>query len=438
VVGGGGFSFSPEAILRSLGLKYGIVGEGEEPMRLFIESLPNEKALADIPGLAVRRGKQVRINPRQAYAFDETGGAMPREAAFHYAYEKTGLSVQFKRGCNQKCSYCVEPLIEGRGFTFRSVEHVLMELNAYAQSPEFDNVRNIFFVDTEFNIPNLENASSLVRGVLGANLEERFRFSSQFLPRPFNNDFARLLAQAGFSVILTCDSFSDQVLEKNGTSYRRGHILSTLELCQKHSIPCTVNLIFGLPGETYETLDATLKEMLQYPATGLRTYEYTVGARIYQGTPLHKFVQDKKHAACLYGQETEGCLEPWFHCSPESPLKLKEYIDQALPFPMEFQNRYSKDAHQALAVAYLADQRQFDQALLFFSKASLSAKLNIYEYFFRKLTDAGRIKPARRMSVGLLEALEGRPDPDACQEHRDKVRFFLSLLDGAEGEGAGL
>ncbi|MDY7000519.1 MAG: radical SAM protein [Thermodesulfobacteriota bacterium] len=432
VIGGSGFSFSPEAILRSLGLKYGIVGEGEEPMRLFIEYLTNEKTLADIPGLAIRRGKKVRVNPRQAYAFNETDEAMPREASFNHAYEKAGLSVQFKRGCNQKCSYCVEPIIEGERFTFRSVERVLMELNAYAHDSKFDNVRNIFFVDTEFNIPNLKNASALVQGILETNLQERFEFSSQFLPKPFNNTFAQLLAKAGFSVILTCDSFSDQVLRENGASYRREHILSTLKLCQKHSIPCTVNLIFGLPGETRETVDATLKHMLQYPPTGLRTYEYTVGARIYQGTPLHKLVQNKEHAPCLYGQESDGCLDPWFYCSPKSPLQLKQYIDQALPFPMEFRNNYSKDAQQALAVAYLADQQEFDEALLRFSDCSLDARLNIYDYFFRKLTSAGHIEPARGMSVQLLKAMERHPNPEAYQEQMGMVWFFLNLLGGPE------
>ncbi len=57
------------------------------------------------------------------------------------------------------------------------------------------------------------------------------------------------------------------------------------------NIDCTVNLIFGLPGESYETIDHTLGEMMKYPPNALRRYEYTIGGRIYQNTPLSHFLK---------------------------------------------------------------------------------------------------------------------------------------------------
>ena len=51
---------------------------------------------------------------------------------------------------------------------------------------------------------------------------------------------AELVAEAGFAIILTCDSFADSVLEKNGSSYREKDITETIELCEKFSIDCTL------------------------------------------------------------------------------------------------------------------------------------------------------------------------------------------------------
>ena len=47
-----------------------------------------------------------------------------------------------------------------------------------------------------------------------------------------------------------------------------------------------MDLIFGPPGETRETVDHSLRCMQQWPPTPLRRHEYTVGARIYPDTLL--------------------------------------------------------------------------------------------------------------------------------------------------------
>jgi len=167
IAGGGAFTISPAAILNYLRIEYGVVGEGEEPLRQFIEAFPDREMINRIPGLA-RLDDGYRITPRKTYSFMGNALLPGRERKFHYAYETAGLPVQVKRGCNQGCSYCVEPIIEGREIVFRKIDRVIEELKSISQKDE--GIRNIFFVDTEFNLPDLTFCSQLIERIIEEDL----------------------------------------------------------------------------------------------------------------------------------------------------------------------------------------------------------------------------------------------------------------------------
>ena len=425
VVGGGAFTISPVAILKYLGLEYGIVGEGEEPFRQFLEVFPDKGKISKIPNMVHFKGKFV-VNGRQAYRFSQGQEVKERERKFNYAYETVGLPVQVKRGCNQNCSYCVEPLIEGRKFAFRPTDAVVDELKAVFENHE--DIRTIFFVDTEFNVPDQQYPTTLAKKIIREGLHEYFRFSTQVLPRPFDADFAKMLSEAGFSLILTSDSFADGVLKKNQASYRQEDVARTLELCEEHGIDCTVAMIFGLPGETYATIDHSIGLMHKYPPGFLRRYEYTIGGRIYQGTPLCRFIETTGEEKNLYGKKSEGFVEPCYFCGPESPMRLKEYILKALPHPMMYQNGYDETRFGTLALSYLIDQRRWEEATSLFLGSTLRVRSSIYDYFFRKSTDAGRREVAEAVSVNLVEGIEGSDEIQEYGEQADVIRYYLSLL----------
>jgi radical SAM superfamily enzyme YgiQ (UPF0313 family) len=425
IAGGGGFTISPVAILKYLGIDYGVVGEGEEPLRQFLEAFPNIEKIRQIPNLVYQNGGYI-INPRSNYSFFRDSSYLAREPRFTYALETAGVPVQVKRGCNQLCSYCVEPFIEGKRYVFREIEHVIEELKGISQAHE--GVSNVFFVDTEFNLPDLEYCSRLVKRIIAEGLHERFRFSSQFLPRPFEAEFAAILAEACFSVIFTCDSFSDQVLEQNGASYRQKDIIKTLRICEEHGISSTVAMIFGLPGETYETIDESLAQMNRYPPNFLRRYEYTVGGRIYQGTLLCRSVEKMSEKGHLYGCKSEGYLDPYYFCSPESPLKLKQYMEKGYGYPIAYENCYDEMRFRSLALSYLADQGRWEETKSLFFRSELPVKSSAYDYLFRKLTGGGRVDDARLVSEQFLLGIQQSGDPSQYKDQSGLIQFYLSCL----------
>lgn len=429
VIGGGAFTISPVPILQMLGIDYGIVGQGEEPLRQLLEAYPDKGKIAKIPNVVFKSGNRFHINPVRSYSFRELGNLRAREKSFNYAYERVGLPVQLKRGCNQNCSYCVEPLIEGSKYIFKDQSDIIEELKTVAEN--YADIRTIFFVDTEFNLPHLDYGAVLVKEIIESGLHQHFRFSSQFLPKPFDHAFAELLAEAGFSIILTCDSFADSVLEKNGASYRQKDISRTLELCEKCGIDCTLALIFGLPGENYDTIDHTIRQMKGYPPNVLRRYEYTVGGRIYNGTPLCQFIERQGTARHLYGKKSPGYIEPYYYCSPDRPLELKAYIENLLPFPALYENKFDETDHQSLAIGYLIDQEKWGKAAKRFFESDLAAQRSIYDYIFRKLVDSGKIEAAKTVSQHMLEKMLQSQNITVYGDEIAVVQYYLSLLEAA-------
>lgn len=425
IAGGGAFTISPAAILKYLRIEYGVVGEGEEPLRQFIEAFPDKEMINRIPGLA-RLDDGFRVNPRKAYRFMGDALFPGRERKFHYAFETAGLPVQVKRGCNQRCSYCVEPIIEGKEIVFRKIDRIIGELKSIWKKD--DGIRNIFFVDTEFNLPDLTFCSHLVERIIEEDLHDRFSFASQFLPKPFDSDFAGLLAEAGFSIILTCDSFADEVLKNNQTSYRERDICNTLEACEQHGLACTISMIFGLPGETYETIDYSLKQMKRHSPGFLRRYEYTIGGRIYQGTRLCRAIEKGGEGAHLYGTRSEGYILPYYFCAPEGPLKLKQHIEKGLGYAIPYENRYDETAVRCLAIAYMADQGRWGNVISRFVESDLPVRSQIYDYLFRRLTEAGKIDDARVVSGNLLSAIGKENKDPGYRDQVELIRFYLSLL----------
>jgi radical SAM superfamily enzyme YgiQ (UPF0313 family) len=425
ICGGGGFSVAPEEILAYLELPYGIVGEGEEPLARFVRAWPDEGALKDIPGLVRIMDGKARATPRAPFSFEEND-AYGREPGFAHAFEAAGLPLRVKRGCNQVCSFCVEPLIEGGRFIYREPAEVVAELWA---ASGMEQVRKVFFVDTEFNLPDAAYAKTMLRAIIDAGLPERFRFASQFLPAPFDEELAGLLAEAGFSLIVTATSFSDAALTANGASYSEADILRCLELCRDRGIDATFDLIFGLPGETFDTVRHTCARMRENPDDPLTRYEYTVGARIYPGTPLARRVV-REGPEQVHGRITPGLLEPVFYCSPTPPLELKAFVDELVPSPMRFANELSETRRGLLAVGYLADHGRFKEAYDAWLALDLPGRAAAFERFGRIMANAGYPDAAAQAAASLRQAILESGDPE-LRQGLGIVEHYLMLFQGA-------
>jgi hypothetical protein len=124
---------------------------------------------------------------------------------------------------------------------------------------------------------------------------------------------------------------------------------------------------------------------------------------------------------------SQGYLAPCYFCSPESPFTLKKYIEKGLGYAIAYDNPHDAAAGRSLAMAYMADQEQWDRVVSTFMASSIPARLRIYDYLFQKMTGADRIHEAKIISENLLTAMEGDAGNDYGEEV-SLVRFYLGCL----------
>jgi radical SAM superfamily enzyme YgiQ (UPF0313 family) len=115
VLGGVGFSISPEAVLDYCQVDWGICGEGEQALATLARRIAEKRDFLNIPGLVFRDEKGFHRNPvRSCLLKDAALGR--RQAIDNLRYLREGGMVGFesKRGCNQRCTYCADPIAKGK------------------------------------------------------------------------------------------------------------------------------------------------------------------------------------------------------------------------------------------------------------------------------------------------------------------------------------
>ena len=124
---------------------------------------------------------------------------------------------------------------------------------------------------------------------------------------------------------MTVDSACDVVLARNGKPFRRRHLDATVARVAAHGITLELGLIFGMPGETEETLAETVAWVHGLPASV--EVVYAAGARVYPGTPLAAAAAAEPERVLRVG---EGPLDPVAYCALGAPRALARRLHELL------------------------------------------------------------------------------------------------------------
>lgn len=154
-IGGQHVTLYPEETLGLDGVDFIVHGEGERTFTWLVEALERgdgPDALAQIPGLGLRDGAAVRINPRQDRIDDLDALPMPARHLVdlgrydHVAAQGERMAtMQTSRGCPAKCLFCD---IRMTKFRKRSAENVIAELRHLVDR----GIDDFFFVDDTITV----------------------------------------------------------------------------------------------------------------------------------------------------------------------------------------------------------------------------------------------------------------------------------------------
>ena len=326
VLGGSGFCVMPKGILRYCDVNLGMVGDCEESFPLLIQQILKGRDIKGIPGLIYE----------DTYGLISTGfpdldlkklPLQSRDFIDNERYFREGGmgSIETKRGCNQGCIYCVDPLIKGRKIRLRPPEHVVWELKRLLQK----GINYVHICDSEFNLPP-EHAERICQEIIKEKLHTKLHWYAYCSPSPFSGKLAFLMHKAGCAGInFGVDSGNDRMLKRLGRSFTSREIEETARFCQRYGIVFMYDLLLGGPGESKETLRDTIELMKR---VNPHRVGVAIGVRVYPGTPLSSRIlrqgplEKNRH---LHGEVLhQDFFKPTFYLSSELGDEIFPYVEK--------------------------------------------------------------------------------------------------------------
>jgi len=385
VAGGAGFSACPQECLEYLGVDYGVVGAGEAAMAM----LSTDSSWEQVPGL-VRRGQPEGIG---AY---HLGFAGPTRRDPLYA-PANSFPVRTRIGCAMQCVYCTAANL-GRQHASGGLDTVLAEVERTVLESRERGVGRvpIFFADDEFNLPDERHPISVLEGLRDRGLASHITWRAYFNPTPFSPEFADLVRETNGHVSITVDSAADSLLETAQKPFRRRHLDALVALLREKGVSADLGLIFGLPGETEETIAETIAFVRSLPES--IEVVYSAGARVYPHTPLAQIAAREPER--LVGSDDPTFLTPVVYSSPMPPRELARRLDEEL-----------RDLPNVsrVGVAYRSGLTTLSDA--YRSALSQNGKRSWDEILERAAHDDTQRKPAETIAACLQVALwHGRYD----------------------------
>ena len=310
-IGGVGFSIIPEAILEYTKADAGIAGDGEEAAIVLVKRLLNGEDISDLPNLVCWRKGKVVTNKRN-YADLRRLPLPKRRLIDNKRYEQMGamVGIETKRGCDQSCIFCADPVAKGNRVRLRPPALVIQEFKDLCSQ----GVSWFHICDSEFNLP-IEHAKELCRAIIDANLANKLNWYCYCAPTPFDQELASLMKRAGCCGInFGADSLCDEQLLRLGKDHSSNDVCRLVSFLEKEDLNYMFDLIIGAPGETELTVAETIEKAkeLDIPLVGI-----SAGIRVYSGTPLGKAIAN---GFGRNGMHPEGwhnrLIDPIYYLSP--------------------------------------------------------------------------------------------------------------------------
>jgi radical SAM superfamily enzyme YgiQ (UPF0313 family) len=278
-----------------------IIVRGEYDYTLL--DIVREKDLKIVKGITFRTNKNiVRTDDRMLISdLDKlpfpARHLYPQGAYEEPIYKRPNFLMSTSRGCPYGCSFCLWPAtMYGKKFRTRSVQSVIDEI---VYLVEEYGAKSINFDDDTFTLNKrrvIEICDELIR--LGLNKKiVWYCYSSTNVDDP---ELYKRMAEAGCEMVkFGVESASDVALKKADKHLTINQVRKGFKIAKDAGIKTFGTFTFGLPGETKESINETIKLSIELEPFAVQ-YSYVVP---FPGTRLY---EDAKRNGWLVTDEWDG------------------------------------------------------------------------------------------------------------------------------------
>ncbi len=339
VLGGVGFSCAPYEVLEFLDADFGIIGDGETKFANLLDTKTKINSSLDNLNNVIYKTESRKNDEESLYRKNRSLVIQESSAQYEFQrfkpkrtfienrryFEEGGQSgIETKRGCNQNCIYCVDPLSKGKIIRLREPQCVVDEINNL-----LNQGINVFHLcDSEFNIP-INHSFAVCEALIKSGISNNIYWYTYASLINFDIDLAKSMAKAGcIGINFGIDHLDEDILRTLGRSHSVEDAQKTAKACRDAGIAFMFDMLFGAPGETKDSIERTISivKQIKPDRVGL-----SCGVRVYPHTKLAKFIKSQgsiKDNSNLHGilDNNDNLLKPIFYVDSSVGSDIHKFL----------------------------------------------------------------------------------------------------------------
>lgn len=254
--------YTKKTIEESPFVDYVMFGEYEYTLRELAESISANKPLKGVKGLAYRENGKVIVNEKRPLIQNLDELPFPSRHflpinRYNDSFARGYPNIQMisSRGCPYKCSFCLEPEVfyGTHMFRYRSAKNVVDEMEQIIKAY---NPEEIYFDDAIFTVGR-ERVKQICQEIKNRDL----RVNWSVMGDTINPDesIIKAMAEAGcVGMKFGVESANEHILKNIMKFISLEKTKEVVKWCKKYGLRTHATYMFGLPGETKETIKKTI------------------------------------------------------------------------------------------------------------------------------------------------------------------------------------
>lgn len=283
-------TYNTNTIYENPFIDYVIIGEAEFTLKEILEGVPDNEIL----GSCYRENFQPIKNEKRPFIENLDELPFPaRHLVDNSIYRrpdngKVQAVVKVARGCPFHCFFCLATPVSGAKVRKRSPENIVAELKECVGKY---NIRNFLFWSDIFNLDR-EWTLELCKKIIESGL--KITWSSNTRADTMDDEMAKMMYKSGCRLVsIGVESGSQKMLDKIGKKITLDNIRNTVKILKKNKIKIYNYFVIGLPWETEETVEETIKFAIELDSNFISFYTATPlpGTKYFAYAMLNKLIE---------------------------------------------------------------------------------------------------------------------------------------------------
>ena len=313
-------TYNTNTIYENPFIDYVIMGEAELTLKDILDGVPDNEIL----GICYRENFQPVKNDKRPFIDNLDILPFPaRHLVDNSIYRrpdngKVQAVIKVARGCPFHCFFCLATPVSGTKVRTRSPENIVAELK---ECVEKYNIKNFLFWSDIFNFDR-EWTLELCQKIIESGL--KITWSSNTRADTMDDEMAKMMYKSGCRLVsMGVESGSQKMLDNIGKKITLDDIRNTVKILKKNKIKIYNYFVIGLPWETEETVEETIKFAIELDSNFIS---------FYTATPLPG---TKYFAYAMMNKLVEGNLD--FRSAYYEPVVRSEYLSKERIFELHKQ-----------------------------------------------------------------------------------------------------